>query len=108
MPTISSLNSVLSSEPYPERYRNSSPIAQQSAPQHAHKKPGMNSGMAAIMFVFQIFWVYCGLLIASRPVIIWNVVRVLGQFSERWCILLLCQEKEEAAYAPGAGGKYAG
>jgi uncharacterized protein with PQ loop repeat len=38
---------------------------------------GMNPRMAAIMAVFQILWVYYGLLIASRPVIAWNVVGVL-------------------------------
>ncbi len=38
---------------------------------------GMNPRMAAIMGVFQIFWVYYGLLIASRPVIVWNVIAVL-------------------------------
>jgi MtN3 and saliva related transmembrane protein len=38
---------------------------------------GMNPRMAAIMAVFQILWVYYGLLIASRPVIAWNVVAVL-------------------------------
>jgi MtN3 and saliva related transmembrane protein len=32
--------------------------------------------MAAIMGVFQIFWVYYGLLIASRPVVLWNVIGV--------------------------------
>jgi uncharacterized protein with PQ loop repeat len=41
---------------------------------------GMNPRMAAIMGVFQILWVYYGLLIASRPVIIWNVVAVLVNF----------------------------
>jgi MtN3 and saliva related transmembrane protein len=40
----------------------------------------MNPRMAAIMGVFQILWVYYGLLIASRPVIIWNVVAVLVNF----------------------------
>jgi MtN3 and saliva related transmembrane protein len=29
------------------------------------------------MGVFQILWVYYGLLIASRPVVIWNVIAVL-------------------------------
>jgi len=29
------------------------------------------------MGLFQILWVYYGLLIASRPVILWNVVAVL-------------------------------
>ncbi len=41
---------------------------------------GMNPRMAAIMGVFQILWVYYGLLIASRPVILWNVVAVLINF----------------------------
>ena len=38
---------------------------------------GMNPRMVAIMGTFQILWVYYGLLIASRPVIAWNVVAVL-------------------------------
>ena len=35
---------------------------------------GMAPRMAAIMGLFQILWVYYGLLIQSRPVIAWNVV----------------------------------
>ena len=38
---------------------------------------GMNLRMAAILAVFQILWVYYGLLIMSRPVILWNVIAVL-------------------------------
>jgi MtN3 and saliva related transmembrane protein len=38
---------------------------------------GMNPKMAAIMGAFQILWVYYGLLVASRPVILWNLVAVL-------------------------------
>jgi MtN3 and saliva related transmembrane protein len=38
---------------------------------------GMNPRMAAIMGVFQILWVYYGLLIASRPVVAWNLIAVL-------------------------------
>jgi len=38
---------------------------------------GMNPRIIAIMGVFQILWVYYGLLIASRPVIMWNVIAVL-------------------------------
>lgn len=38
---------------------------------------GMNPRMAGIMAVFQIAWIYYGLLIASRPVIAWNMVAVL-------------------------------
>lgn len=37
----------------------------------------MNPRMAAIMGIFQILWVYYGLLILSRPVVIWNVIAVL-------------------------------
>ncbi|MBL8541390.1 MAG: hypothetical protein JNK68_13610 [Betaproteobacteria bacterium] len=37
---------------------------------------GMNPTMAGIMGAFQILWVYYGLLIASRPIIAWNVVAV--------------------------------
>lgn len=38
---------------------------------------GMNPRMAGIMAVFQIAWVYYGLLIASRPVILWNLVAIV-------------------------------
>ena len=41
---------------------------------------GMNPRMATIMGVFQILWVYYGLLVASRPVIIWNIVAVVINF----------------------------
>src|SRR5512138_330435 len=32
---------------------------------------GFNPRMAAIMAVFQVLWIYYGLLIASRPVVAW-------------------------------------
>jgi uncharacterized protein with PQ loop repeat len=38
---------------------------------------GMNPRMASIMGVFQVAWIYYGLLIQSRPVIAWNVIAVL-------------------------------
>ena len=41
---------------------------------------GMNPRMAMILGVFQILWVYYGLLIASRPVIVWNVIAVFINF----------------------------
>ena len=41
---------------------------------------GMNPRMAGIMGVFQIGWIYYGLLIASRPVIAWNMMAVLINF----------------------------
>jgi len=41
---------------------------------------GMNPTMAGIMGVFQIAWIYYGLLIASRPVILWNTIAVVINF----------------------------
>ena len=41
---------------------------------------GMNPTMAGIMGVFQIAWVYYGLLIQSRPVVAWNMVAVVINF----------------------------
>jgi uncharacterized protein with PQ loop repeat len=41
---------------------------------------GMNPRMAAIMGIFQVWWVYYGLLIASRPVIAWNLIAILINF----------------------------
>lgn len=33
--------------------------------------------MASILAVFQIVWIYYGVLIQSRPLIVWNVIAVL-------------------------------
>ena len=41
---------------------------------------GMNPRMATITGVFQILWVYYGLLILSRPVVAWNLVAVVTNF----------------------------
>jgi uncharacterized protein with PQ loop repeat len=41
---------------------------------------GMNPRMAGIMGVFQIGWIYYGLLITSRPVIAWNMIAVVINF----------------------------
>jgi uncharacterized protein with PQ loop repeat len=41
---------------------------------------GMNPRMAGIMGVFQIGWIYYGLLIGSRPVIAWNMIAVVINF----------------------------
>jgi MtN3 and saliva related transmembrane protein len=41
---------------------------------------GVNPRMAGIIGVFQIAWIYYGLLIASRPVIAWNMVGVVINF----------------------------
>ena len=55
---------------------------------------GMNPRMAAIMGVFQILWVYYGLLILSRPVVIWNIIAVLVNFiSVGAYFYFVCKEK---------------
>ena len=41
---------------------------------------GMNPRMGTIMGVFQLLWIYYGVLIASRPVIVWNVIAVCINF----------------------------
>lgn len=41
---------------------------------------GVNPRMGTIMGAFQILWIYYGLLIASRPVIVWNVIAVCINF----------------------------
>lgn len=64
---------------------------------------GMNPRMAAIMGVFQILWVYYGLLIVSRPVVIWNVIAVLVNFvSVGAYFYFVRQEKARAAGASSA------
>ncbi len=45
---------------------------------------GMNPTMAGIMGGFQIIWIYYGLLIASRPVILWNFIAVIINFTTVW------------------------
>ncbi len=45
---------------------------------------GINPTMAGIMGVFQVLWAYYGLLIASRPVIAWNLVAVGINFLTVW------------------------
>jgi uncharacterized protein with PQ loop repeat len=41
---------------------------------------GLNPRMAGIMGLFQIVWVYYGLLISSRPVIVWNMIAIVINF----------------------------
>jgi MtN3 and saliva related transmembrane protein len=41
---------------------------------------GTKPRMSLISGAFQILWIYYGLLIASRPVIVWNVVAVVINF----------------------------
>jgi uncharacterized protein with PQ loop repeat len=41
---------------------------------------GMNPRMAAIIGCFQILWIYYGILIVSRPVVLWNLIGVCINF----------------------------
>ena len=67
---------------------------------------GMNPRMAAIMGVFQILWVYYGLLIASRPVVVWNVIAVLVNFfSVGAYFYFVRREKHARASAASASGR---
>jgi len=55
---------------------------------------GMNPRMAAILGAFQLLWIYYGLLIASRPVIAWNIIAVFINFLTVFaCRYLLRREK---------------
>jgi uncharacterized protein with PQ loop repeat len=45
---------------------------------------GINPTMAGIIGVFQIVWVYYGLLIASRPVVAWNMIGIVINFLTVW------------------------
>jgi MtN3 and saliva related transmembrane protein len=41
---------------------------------------GMNPRMAAILGTFQIFWIWYGLMIGSKSVVMWNVIAVITNF----------------------------
>lgn len=38
---------------------------------------GMNPTMPAVMAVFQVVWLCYGVMITSRPIILWNVIAVV-------------------------------
>jgi uncharacterized protein with PQ loop repeat len=61
---------------------------------------GMNPRMGTIMGAFQVLWVYYGLLIASRPVILWNVIAVLINFGTIGAYAYYLR-REKAAQAVG-------
>ena len=56
---------------------------------------GMNPKMACIMGIFQIAWVYYGLLIASRPVIVWNMIAVVINFLNVGAYLYFARRERE-------------
>jgi uncharacterized protein with PQ loop repeat len=55
--------------------------------------------MAAIMGAFQVLWVYYGLLIASRPVIAWNVIAVFINFLSVGAYLHFARKEKRAERA---------
>jgi uncharacterized protein with PQ loop repeat len=58
---------------------------------------GMNPRMAGIMGVFQVIWVYYGLLIASRPVIVWNLIAVVINFLNVGAYLYFVRRERQQA-----------
>jgi MtN3 and saliva related transmembrane protein len=58
---------------------------------------GINPTMASIMAVFQIAWIYYGLLIVSRPVIVWNVVGVATNSLTVWAYRSFSRNEREEA-----------
>jgi uncharacterized protein with PQ loop repeat len=57
---------------------------------------GMNPRMAAIMGVFQMLWIYYGLLIVSRPVVVWNTLAVMVNLLTV-CAYFYCVKAQVAA-----------
>ena len=66
---------------------------------------GMNPRMGAIMGTFQILWVYYGLLIASRPVIIWNVIAVFINFLTVGAYAYFLRKEKETSFTAATGSK---
>jgi MtN3 and saliva related transmembrane protein len=58
---------------------------------------GMNPRMAGIMGVFQIGWIYYGLLIASRPVIAWNMIAVVINLLSVAAYLRFARREQDSA-----------
>jgi uncharacterized protein with PQ loop repeat len=62
---------------------------------------GMNPRMGTIMGAFQLLWIYYGLLIASRPVVVWNVIAVCINFLTVGAYAYFVR-KEKERHAAGA------
>jgi MtN3 and saliva related transmembrane protein len=58
---------------------------------------GVNPTMAGIMGIFQIVWVYYGLLIVSRPVVLWNLVAVIINFMTVWAYFRFARREKNKA-----------
>jgi uncharacterized protein with PQ loop repeat len=66
---------------------------------------GMNPRMGTIMGLFQILWVYYGLLIASRPVIIWNVIAVFINFLTVGAYAYFLRKEKDKSLTGATGSK---
>jgi MtN3 and saliva related transmembrane protein len=66
---------------------------------------GMNPRMGAIMGAFQILWIYYGMLIASRPVIIWNVIAVFINFLTVGAYAYFLRKEKEKSLGTSTGSK---
>ena len=63
---------------------------------------GMNPRMAGIMGVFQIVWVYYGLLIGSRPVVLWNIIAVGTNFFSVGAYYYFARREREETLIPAS------
>ena len=58
---------------------------------------GMNPRMAGITGLFQLGWIYYGLLITSRPVVAWNLIAVVINFLSVAAYLRFARRERTAA-----------
>jgi uncharacterized protein with PQ loop repeat len=58
---------------------------------------GMNPRMAGITGLFQLGWIYYGLLITSRPVVVWNFIAVVINFLSVTAYLRFARRERTAA-----------
>lgn len=58
---------------------------------------GMNPRMAGITGLFQLGWIYYGLLIVSRPVVAWNLIAVVINFLSVAAYLRFARRERRAA-----------
>jgi MtN3 and saliva related transmembrane protein len=60
---------------------------------------GMHPRMAAITAIFQVLWVYYGILILSRPVVVWNAIAILiNSLSVGAYVYFGCKEKSAVTH----------
>jgi uncharacterized protein with PQ loop repeat len=65
---------------------------------------GMHPRMAAITGIFQMVWIYYGLLIVSRPVVLWNIVAVAVNFTTVGAYLHYSRKERKSRMAGGGTG----